>query len=119
MIQFRQLFVLLTVIMALVSCDKPQTQKKDVIIEAIPVVTIAPAYPRQAALDKIEGKVSIQFTVSVEGTVMDPKIVSPPSKIFDREALRAIIKYKFIPKRINNVPVESLVIQMIDFKLSK
>jgi len=55
----KKILILIVMSVTLTGCDKPQTQKKDKIVEAIPIITVAPAYPKQAALDKIEGEVSV------------------------------------------------------------
>jgi len=116
----KNILLLIFIIMTLTGCDKPQTQKKDKIVEAIPIVTVAPAYPKQAALDKIEGEVSIGFTIAIDGTVKNPKIyASSPKKTFDRAALRAVLKYKFAPKTVNKKPVESEATQTFTFKLDE
>jgi len=87
--------------------------------QIIPVVTISPNYPTQAALDKIEGFVVLQFTVNETGSVEDPKVIdSHPPLIFDKEAIRAIKKYKFAPARTNHKPVKQEATQRIEFKLS-
>lgn len=86
----------------------------------IPIVTIAPNYPRKAAMAKIEGWVKIEFTITETGTVINPKVIdSKPPRIFDREALRAILKYKFKAKIVNGVPQQQLATQQIDFKLAR
>lgn len=88
--------------------------------EIIPLVTIAPNYPRKAAIAKIEGWVKIEFTITEIGTVVSPKVVeSKPVRIFDREALRAILKYKFKPKIVDGVAMIQVATQQIDFKLAK
>lgn len=86
----------------------------------IPIVTIAPNYPRKAAIAKIEGWVKTEFTITEIGTVVSPKVVeSKPPRIFDREALRAILKYKFKPKVVDGVPMTQVATLQIDFKLAK
>ncbi len=86
----------------------------------IPIVTIAPNYPRKAAVAKIEGWVEMEFTITEVGTVVSPKVIaSKPKRIFDREALRAILKYKFKPKVVDGVAMTQVATQRIDFKLAK
>lgn len=86
----------------------------------IPIVTIQPNYPRKAAIAKIEGWVEMQFTITEGGTVINPKVVdSKPVRIFDREAIRAILKYKFKPKVVDGVAQTQVATQRIDFKLAE
>jgi len=85
----------------------------------IPIVTISPNYPRKAAIAKIEGWVEIEFTITQGGTVINPSVIdSKPKRIFDREAIRAILKYKFKPKVIDGVAQTQVATQRIDFKLA-
>jgi len=86
----------------------------------IPIVTIAPNYPRKALIAKIEGYVTMSFTITEAGTVVGPKVIdSKPRRIFDREAMRAILKYKFKPKVENGIAVTQAATQTIDFALAK
>lgn len=86
----------------------------------IPIVTIAPNYPRKALIAKIEGWVDVEFTITELGTVVNPKVVeSKPARIFDREAMRAILKYKFKPKIVDGVAMTQVATQRIEFKLAK
>ena len=75
--------------------------------DAIPIVRVAPQYPMRAAERGIQGWVEMEFTISVAGTVKDPVVLaSHPGSIFDKEALRAIRKWKYNPKIVNGEPVE-------------
>jgi protein TonB len=86
--------------------------------DPILIVSIFPNYPRSAAEQGIEGSVTIEFTVNTMGSVEDPKVItSTPVGIFDKEALRAILKFKFAPKIVKKKTVKSRVVQTIKFKL--
>lgn len=86
--------------------------------DLIPLVRIQPQYPRRAALAGIEGWVQVQFTITATGSVTDPKVIdSKPPRIFDREAIRAILKWKFKPRVVNGQPVPMRATQTIDFSL--
>ena len=62
----------------------------------------------------------MEFTITEAGTVVSPKVIaSKPVRIFDREALRAILKYKFKPKIVDGVAMTQVATQRIDFKLAK
>jgi len=88
--------------------------------EIIPVVVIRPMYPREAALSGTEGWVKVEFTITETGTVKDPKVIeSDPPRVFNREAIRAILKWKFKPRVVNGVAVERRATQVIDFSLDK
>lgn len=97
-----------------------ESQKDRSNSEIIPIVTIAPAYPDEAAIQKIEGEVTIEFTVNIKGTVDNPKVVtSTPENIFNNAAINAISKFKFLPRRVDGKPVEAIVTQTFYFKLDK
>ncbi len=88
--------------------------------DIIPLVRIQPQYPRRAAIAKIEGWVEMEFTITETGGVTDPRVVKAnPPRIFDREAIRAILKWKFKPRVIDGQPVARRATQTIDFKLAQ
>ena len=87
--------------------------------ELIPLVRIAPRYPRKAAMAGTEGWVKLSFTVTKEGSVKDVEVVeAKPRRVFDRAAKQAILKWKFKPKVVDGKPVERQAVQTIDFKLT-
>ena len=86
--------------------------------DIIPVVVIRPMYPREAAISGIEGWVKVEFTITEVGTVKDPEVVAAePVRVFNREAIRAILKWKFKPRVVDGVAVERRATQIIDFSL--
>jgi protein TonB len=88
--------------------------------DIIPVVVIRPMYPREAAISGTEGWVKVEFTITETGTVKDPRVIdSSPPRIFNREAIRAILKWKFKPRVVDGVAVERRATQVIDFTLDE
>lgn len=86
----------------------------------IPLVRIPPRYPMRAANRRIEGWVKVEFTITKEGTVKDPTVVaSQPNNVFNRAAIKAIRRWKFKAKVINNEAFEQRAVQTLQFKLSK
>ena len=68
----------------------------------LPIVKVAPQYPRRALKKGIEGYVTLEFTVSTLGTVVDPIVIeSKPKNIFDRAAINAAKKFKYKPKVVD------------------
>lgn len=95
-----------------------QVQPIDVNAEGdvVPVVVIRPMYPREAIIAGTEGWVKVEFTITETGSVKNPRVVdAEPARIFNREALRAILKWKFKPRVIDGVAVERQATQTIDF----
>ncbi len=86
--------------------------------DIIPIVRINPIYPREAAINGTEGWVKLEFTITETGTVKSPRVIdAKPPRIFNREAVRAILKWKFKPRVVDGVAVERQATQTIDFKL--
>jgi protein TonB len=88
--------------------------------EIIPVVVIRPMYPRDAAMSGTEGWVKVEFTITETGAVKNARVIdSDPPRVFNREAIRAILKWKFKPRVVEGVAVERQATQVIDFSLDK
>ena len=88
--------------------------------DIIPVVVIRPMYPREAAISGIQGWVRVEFTITEVGTVKNPRVVDAmPARIFNREAIRAILKWKFKPRVVDGIAVERRATQIIDFNLDE
>lgn len=87
-------------------------------IDVLPLLRTQPRYPRRALRAKLEGMVTIEFTILKDGSVADPVVVtSAPPKVFDRSALRAIRLWKFRPKQTKGEMVTRRAIQNIRFSL--
>jgi protein TonB len=88
--------------------------------DVMPLVRIPPRYPRMASRRGIEGIVTVSFTITKDGQVRDPMVISAePENIFDSAALKAILKWKFKPKVVDGEPFERQATQEIEFKLAK
>jgi protein TonB len=88
--------------------------------DIIPIVVIRPMYPRDAAMKGQEGWVKVEFTITAIGTVKNPRVIdSKPPRVFNREAIRAILKWKFKPRVVDGVAVDRLATQTIDFSLDQ
>lgn len=89
--------------------------------DPIPVATIPPQYPREAQMQGIEGYVRIEFTINPDGSVSDARVIDaqPRRGIFDREALRAISRWRFRPKVEDGVAVPSRGAYTIDFTMGE
>lgn len=86
----------------------------------VKVVRMAAAqYPVQAARNQISGGyVTVEFTVTAEGTVANAHVVdSSPRHVFDRAAIDAIEHSKFEPAMQNGRAVAAVVQRRIEFKL--
>jgi len=88
--------------------------------EMLPIVKVAPAYPQRAVTRGIEGYVLLEFTVDETGRVEAPRVIeSDPPGVFDREALRAVLKFKYKPRILNGEPVRvEGVLHRLTFELN-
>ena len=102
--------------------------------EYLPIVKVQPQYPRRALSRGMTGWVIVEFTVTEQGTVKDPYVVENcgwiknarnegecidnPNSVFDSAAMKAAVKFKYKPKVIDGVPVETAgVMNKITFEL--
>tara|TARA_R110002073_G_scaffold5076_10_gene32095 strand:+ start:1000 stop:1623 length:624 start_codon:yes stop_codon:yes gene_type:complete len=103
--------------------------------EYLPIVKVAPVYPRRALSRGLQGWSIVEFTVSAQGTVVDPIVVAncawtrpkdsgpcvdSPNSVFDSAAIRAAQKFKYKPKVIDGEPTETAGVQnRIVFELAE
>ena len=67
--------------------------------EMMPIVKVAPTYPRRAQQRGIEGYVVVEFTVTELGTVADPVVIeAEPPGMFDSAAVDAVLRFKYRPQ---------------------
>ena len=87
----------------------------------MPLSRVEPNYPARALRRNIEGSITLSFTIDSKGRAVDVKVTSAqPKRIFDREAIRAIKKWRYQPKIVDGVAVSQFGIsQTIEFKLDK
>ena len=75
--------------------------------EYLPIVKVAPVYPRRAFQRGIEGFVIVEFTVTKQGAVKDVAVVEAnPEGIFEQAAMDAALKFKYKPRVVNGEPAE-------------
>ncbi|MFT4713668.1 MAG: protein TonB [Candidatus Azotimanducaceae bacterium] len=68
----------------------------------LPLVSVQPNYPRRAAERGVEGYTIVEFDVSAQGMVKNPRIIEHhPNSVFDAESIKAIQKFKFKPEIVN------------------
>lgn len=88
--------------------------------DVIPIVRIDPQWPREALLDGISGYVILEFTIEADGSVSDAVVIeSEPRRLFDRNAIRALYKWKFKPRVVDGRPVARRASTRIDFQLQQ
>ncbi|WP_028021487.1 energy transducer TonB [Enterovibrio calviensis] len=74
---------------------------------ATPIVRVNATYPPKALKRGIEGYVVISFTIDRNGRPSDLKVIeAKPKRMFEREAMRALKKWKYTPKSVNGEAIE-------------
>jgi protein TonB len=80
--------------------------------------SVLPEYPVEAKRQLIEGRVTLHFIVTKEGTVRDASVIeSNPAGVFDQSALDAIEQFLFEPAIKNEKAVDVWVRMPIAFEL--
>lgn len=89
-------------------------------VDVVPIFRDAPRYPQEALMNRTEGWVEIEFTIATDGSVKDAVVVDArPERVFERDALRAIARWKFSPHTVGGVAVERRARQVIQFALDQ
>ncbi|MEZ8990525.1 energy transducer TonB [Vibrio breoganii] len=87
--------------------------------QVMPLHRMEPRYPARALSRKIEGYVVMSFTINEVGNPINIEVVqSEPSRVFDREATRALQRWKYQPLVVNGkaTPREGQTVKL-EFKL--
>jgi len=80
--------------------------------EYLPIVKVAPIYPRRAQTRGISGYCIVEYTVTKTGSIRDPQAVDcQPSGIFDRASVKAATKFKYKPSVVDGEPIEVAGVQ--------
>jgi protein TonB len=86
--------------------------------ELTPLVRFLPEYPARARNSEVEGYVILRFTVTETGSVADPEVLrSEPPGIFDRAAIRAVLRWKYQPQLANGEPISVISYTRVTFEL--
>jgi len=75
----------------------------------------APAYPFDVRKEQVEGRVTLQFTVTTDGRVANPVVLQASNWVFRDLALDAVKKWKYAPALKDGRPVTATVNQSIVF----
>ncbi len=88
--------------------------------EFLPIVKVAPQYPSRASSRGIEGYVILSYTVTKQGTVLNPVVIeAQPENIFNRAAIKSALRYKYKPRVVDGVPQDVPNVRTrITFKLA-
>ena len=80
--------------------------------EYLPIVKVAPIYPRRAQTRGITGYCIVEYTVTKSGSIRDPQAVDcQPQGIFERASVKAAEKFKYKPRVVDGEPIEVAGVQ--------
>jgi protein TonB len=80
--------------------------------EYLPIVKVAPIYPRRAQSRGLEGYCIIEYTVTKTGSISNPVAIDcQPSGIFERASLKASLKFKYKPRVVDGEAIEVAGVQ--------
>lgn len=75
--------------------------------EFLPLVTVAPVYPREAQAAGTTGRCTVEFTVTATGATRDARAVDcEPQGVFEAAALAAARQFKYRPRTRGGEPVD-------------
>lgn len=80
--------------------------------EYLPIVKVAPIYPRRAQTRGIEGYCTVEYTVTTSGAIRDPVPVDcNPSGVFEKASVKAALKFKYKPRVVDGEAIEVAGVQ--------
>lgn len=80
--------------------------------EYLPIVKVAPIYPRRAQTRGITGYCIVEYTVTKSGSIRDPLPVDcQPSGVFESASIKAAEKFKYKPRVVDGDPIEVAGVQ--------
>jgi TonB family protein len=80
------------------TADPPTVSVEDVQIEYAMMIRTPPAYPREGLARKLDGDVTVSFTIDDRGTVKNARAVRSSDAMFEAPALAAISQWKYLPR---------------------
>ncbi|MGY6587395.1 MAG: energy transducer TonB [Wenzhouxiangella sp.] len=89
--------------------------------DAQPLVRIPPQYPSQCqGRARATESVTVEFDVTPEGTVVNPRVVDSTNTCFNRAAMRAVERWRYQPRVVDGVQQPRFGVRTaIDFSLEE
>jgi len=80
--------------------------------EYLPIVKVAPIYPRRAQTPGISGYCIVEYVVTKTGSIRDPIAVDcSPQGVFESASVKAAEKFKYKPRVVDGEPIEVAGVQ--------
>lgn len=74
--------------------------------EYLPIFRAPPIFPRRALERGVCGWVELTYTVTAAGTTKDAVVTASSSSMFERNAKKAALKYKYKPRQVGGKAVD-------------
>ena len=75
--------------------------------EYLPIVKVAPMYPRRANSRGVEGYCTVEYTVTKTGSVKDPEPIDcDPKGYFESASVKAALKFKYKPRVVDGEAID-------------
>jgi protein TonB len=89
--------------------------------DAQPLVRIPPQYPQRCMTRAADREaVTVEFDVTPEGNVVNPRVINASNSCFNRAAMRAVERWRYNPKIVDNVAEPRLGVRTtIEFQLGE
>ena len=86
--------------------------------EVMPLNDVSPEYPRYALQRGIQGHVKLAFTINRAGAGENLRVLeASPQNVFEREARRAAVRWRFAPRTENGLAVAREAVKTLYFRL--
>lgn len=75
--------------------------------EYLPIVKVAPIYPRRAQSRGLEGYCVLEYTVTKLGTTQEISVVECSSSLFETASVNAAAKFKYKPRVVDGIAIDT------------
>lgn len=83
------------------------------------VKKVQPVYPAAAKTAHVQGTVTLEVTISTDGSPEDLRVVSSPSDDLTQSALEAVRQWRYRPTLLNGQPVAIVTSVIVNYTLSE
>jgi TonB family protein len=87
---------------AVLASETPAEQEGE---DIVPIVRANPDYPTRALEQGVKGWVQLEFDVTDLGTVDNVRVVDSTDEVFERNAIAAVQRWRYVPKFEDGLPV--------------
>jgi len=86
-------------------------------VRPVLLTKISPTYPKVARQARLEGKVTVQAVIGLDGGVESVEILRSTSPLFEESALEAVRRWKYRPATMGGQPVRVYFVVEVGFVL--